>query len=331
MGKKANPTIIGAFVVSSITIAVIAVMVFGGAKFFAQNDMFVSYFSDTIHGLDIGAPVKYKGVTIGKVEDIRLRIRDNNLRDSTVSVIYSVDIRALRRKSGTTSETLVDTMDHQIKEGLRAKLSFQSIVTGMLYIELDYLASPDEPYTEHHSRMGYKEIPIARSMLSEMGKSIDKMMANISKIDFEEISGNANKLLLNLNSKIDQLDVKKINDDALEALANVNKVIQNPAIGNSLANVDELLKEVRSLVAKLDGTLENIEKSANIVMKDADEMLLNVNSIIAPQSPFRFELAMALKQLSDTLSSVKNLAEFVERNPNSIITGKAAAGDAEKK
>ncbi len=333
MGKSSNPVMIGAFVLTAVAITVISIMLLGGAKLFEQKDMFVSYFSETTNGLDIGAPVKYKGVKVGKVEDIRLRIYNHDLRDSTVKVIYSIDINALRRKTGNTNlplQNASEITERQIREGLRAKLNYQSIVTGMLYIELDYLAEANQAYTTHSDEFSeYKEIPVALSGLSEMGKTFEKVLNNIAQIDFSQIAQNANKLLLDVDNQVMSLDVKQINEKAIITLNNLNKVLEDPKITHSIENLDKLLADTRKLVADVDVAVGDVSKSVNKLADGADEVMENVNSIIAPQSPFRYELAMLLKQLSESLSSFKNLAEFIERNPNAFITGKA--GDTESK
>lgn len=138
MTQKANPIVIGIFVVSALLIALTALMVFGASKFFTKTEKFVCYFKSGINGLDIGAPVKYKGVEIGKVEDILILSSTRDPRKSMVLTKLSIDLTKTKRSSfGKFYESKVQ-LTKQIEDGLRAKLNFQSIVTGMLYIELDY-------------------------------------------------------------------------------------------------------------------------------------------------------------------------------------------------
>ena len=70
MKTNVNPVAIGMFVLAAAVISVTAVVVFGAARFFAKTETFISFFSETVNGLDVGAPLKYKGVKIGKVEKI---------------------------------------------------------------------------------------------------------------------------------------------------------------------------------------------------------------------------------------------------------------------
>ncbi|TMC94991.1 MAG: MCE family protein, partial [Chloroflexi bacterium] len=74
MGKRPSATLIGAFVVGAVTLAVTAIVTFGSGQFFRHTQRFVLYFSGSLNGLEKGAPVKFRGVPIGSVKEIRLRI-----------------------------------------------------------------------------------------------------------------------------------------------------------------------------------------------------------------------------------------------------------------
>src|SRR5438132_13948244 len=72
MGRKANPAVIGAFVIGGVALAVVAVTVWGSGKLFRRQYPSVCYFPGSVNGLAVGAPVKFRGVQIGEVTDIRL-------------------------------------------------------------------------------------------------------------------------------------------------------------------------------------------------------------------------------------------------------------------
>ena len=74
MNKKTSPTLIGAFIVGAVVLLVIAVIAFGSGRLFKQSKEFVLYFDNSVNGLRVGAPVKFKGVEIGSVKDIRLQL-----------------------------------------------------------------------------------------------------------------------------------------------------------------------------------------------------------------------------------------------------------------
>ena len=239
MKNKISPAAIGMFVMAASIIAVAAVMVFGAAKFFSRTENFISFFSESVNGLDVGAPLKYKGVKIGKVEGIFIS-SSKNIKESSVSVVYSIDIDQLRRKTGTDFKDYSDWMDEQIAEGLRAKLNYQSIVTGMLYIELDFIADKGEKYDLKYGGTRFKEIPAAKSGLSELAKGFEKTMADVAKIDFAGIGQNVHSAIVKVNEKLDAIDAKAISDNAVSALKGVDDLVRNRDVAEAIKKLDVL-------------------------------------------------------------------------------------------
>ena len=70
MKAKSGPAIVGAFVIGAFVLGLVAVLAFGGVSFFSKPEKFVVYFDESIHGLDLGSPVKLRGVRIGRVVDL---------------------------------------------------------------------------------------------------------------------------------------------------------------------------------------------------------------------------------------------------------------------
>ncbi len=309
------------FVMAASIIAVAAVMVFGAAKFFSRTENFISFFSESVNGLDVGAPLKYKGVKIGKVEGIFIS-SSKNIKESSVSVVYSIDIDQLRRKTGTDFKDYSDWMDEQIAEGLRAKLNYQSIVTGMLYIELDFIADKGEKYDLKYGGTRFKEIPAAKSGLSELAKGFEKTMADVAKIDFAAIGQNVHSAIVKVNEKLDGIDAKAISDSAVSALKGVDELARNKDVAESIKKLDALLSDSDALVNDARAELKKFSASGTSIMARLDEVLRNVNSVVAPQSPFRYQIAVLLKTMNESMSYISNFTDYLQRNPNSLLRGK---------
>ncbi len=309
------------FVMAASIIAVAAVMVFGAAKFFSRTENFISFFSESVNGLDVGAPLKYKGVKIGKVEGIFIS-SSKNIKESSVSVVYSIDIDQLRRKTGTDFKDYSDWMDEQIAEGLRAKLNYQSIVTGMLYIELDFIADKGEKYDLKYGGTRFKEIPTAKSGLSELAKGFEKTMADVAKIDFAAIGQNVHSAIVKVNEKLDGIDAKAISDSAVSALKGVDELARNKDVAESIKKLDALLSDSDALVNDARAELKKFSASGTSIIARLDEVLRNVNSVVAPQSPFRYQIAVLLKTMNESMSYISNFTDYLQRNPNSLLRGK---------
>ncbi len=309
------------FVMAASIIAVAAVMVFGAAKFFSRTENFISFFSESVNGLDVGAPLKYKGVKIGKVEGIFISSY-KNIKESSVSVVYSIDIDQLRRKTGTDFKDYSDWMDEQIAEGLRAKLNYQSIVTGMLYIELDFIADKGEKYDLKYGGTRFKEIPAAKSGLSELAKGFEKTMADVAKIDFAGIGQNVHSAIVKVNEKLDAIDAKAISDNAVSALKGVDDLVRNRDVAEAIKKLDVLLSDSDALVNDARAELKNFSSSGASLAARLDEVLRNVNSVVAPQSPLRYQIAVLVKTMNDSMSYISNFTDYLQRNPNSLLRGK---------
>ena len=322
MKSKVNPLAIGMFVLVAVAAAVTTVMVFGAAKFFADTEEAVSLFSESVNGLDVGAPVKYKGVLIGKVTAIRISAGSESVQESSVAVVYSIDLDMLRRKTRGNMANFHDWIESQIRDGLRAKLNYQSIVTGMLYIELDFIADKGEKYDLKYGGTRFKEIPAAKSGLSELAKGFEKTMADVAKIDFAAIGQNVHSAIVKVNEKLDGIDAKAISDSAVSALKGVDELARNKDVAESIKKLDALLSDSDALVNDARAELKKFSASGTSIMARLDEVLRNVNSVVAPQSPFRYQIAVLLKTMNESMSYISNFTDYLQRNPNSLLRGK---------
>ncbi len=177
MSKQASTTLIGAFVIGGLALAVALLLIFGSGKIFRKTHPFILYFAGNVNGLNIGAPVKFKGVNIGEVTKVLIRF-DQPSSDIHVPVIIEMDEKKMR-DSGIQETHLRDPnfMKNTIEEGLRAQLATQSMVTGLLYISLDF--KPDKPaHFVGESTQKYQEIPTIPTSMEE-AQTIIKRSLNV--------------------------------------------------------------------------------------------------------------------------------------------------------
>src|SRR5215469_7409568 len=137
MSKKANPTLIGVFLFAGLALAVAGVLLFTSTKFFSKTASFIVYFDTTLNGLDEGAPVKFRGVTIGSVTRVMIRFNQAT-NDMAMPVIFEVEQDLVsKRLVGATAFKSVKLLSSEIRKGMRARLETESFVTGVLYIDLE--------------------------------------------------------------------------------------------------------------------------------------------------------------------------------------------------
>jgi len=328
MSKKANPLAIGIFVTGAAIIALFAIIMFGAGKFFKETNNYICFFNETINGLDVGAPVKYRGVKIGKVEKIIIRENPKEKKSALISVVFSVSSTDYEKMLiHDKFVTIDDILEHAIQEGLRAKLSYLSFVTGMLYIELDFFEERHRGFTKNYEGPDYIEVPTAQSgNISEFSKKMLDIADSVAAMNLGEIGTNLNNALLKVNQKLDELDVKTLNDKSVQLLSNADALLTDADLKKSLKNMSIAVENLNLLLLDARNNLNSLSEGGNKLLEQTQSLVTNANSFISPQSQFRYELSALVTNARNTASSLRELLEYIERNPNSIITGKAKQG-----
>ena len=167
MSKKANPTLIGAFVVGAVVLVFAAIAIIGSGQLFRKTYEFVLYFEGSVSGLREGASVKYKGVEIGTITSILLQLGDG-VDANRIPVIIKLDANKISGSRGVGG-SLTDPagLKAAIDRGLRGQLQTESIVTGVLFVALDLF--PDSPIKfVQPPGSRYQEIPTIPTTLQKV-------------------------------------------------------------------------------------------------------------------------------------------------------------------
>lgn len=208
MGKKANPAVIGGFVVGAIALAVVGVLIFGSGEFLKEKMPWVSYFPGSVDGLQVGAPVTFKGVKIGQVTDIKVKL---DARDDTVRVPVHWELQPDKIALVGMSESEITEVRGRgerplaqvlIKHGLRAQLQLQSFVTGQKVIQLDFF--PDSPINlvGGDGEGGVPEFPTTPSGTEKLTKTIENLPIDELFADARNTLQGIDRLVRNIDSQV---------------------------------------------------------------------------------------------------------------------------------
>ncbi len=322
MGKKVNPTIIGLFVVGAVALAVAGVVAFGSGQYFKHLDKFVVFFSGSINGLSIGAPVKFKGVDIGSVTDIRLVLHkeDDAEKQLTIPVYIDTDPSKIYLDGKRLEMTNPENLQKLIKHGLRAQLQAQSLVTGLLFVQIDFF--PDTPVRYVLPQPSSPiEIPSVPTALEQASSAAKEIIDELRSVKFGPM-------------------VK----DASEALESINILVSSPALHTAVDGLPETMKNLNETVVSLHRLAEDVSTRVDPLMKRLDTTLAgadqtfgtvretaqSANTIIEPGAPLDHDLRKALQDVSDAARALAQLADFLERNPTALLYGKQAPPEAPK-
>ncbi len=260
MSKKANPTVIGAFVLAALAIAAAGILILGSGKLFSETEHFVLYFDGNLAGLDVGAPVEYGGVRIGTVTDIR---RKYNTDDDTVLIPVFIEIEQDRFEF-TGAATRGSGIAHHIQQGLKAQLQSQSFVTGKLKIML--MLDPDSPAHLRGGDPSETEIPTVPTLLESLGESLSELPiadiitnlnATVKTIADIADSGNIEAIFQNLR-KVSESLARISDSNEIEETA---QALQG-ALGESEQFVKALRENIKPIQQDLSSALEEFAAAA---------------------------------------------------------------------
>jgi paraquat-inducible protein B len=311
LSRRTNPRLIGGFVVGALALAVVAIAILGSGKFFRPTLKVISYFDTSVGGLDPGAPVKYRGVGIGAVTQVRLDIFEAEERQEfAIPVIYELDERIIERGTGREiSATFLDTL---VAAGLRASLATESFVTGRKYIELDWF--PDRPaHSENLVDVPYPEIPTIRTGLEEIQNDVKELIAAIGNVQLDS-------LVIDLRNSIDGID-RLVNSVNVQTLADSAQI--------TLHQIHETFRTLETLAASIDTTVVPLQVAVLEASRNADEAAIEAKELVRglrtqlePGSPLAVQLEEALTQISAAAASLRALTDYLERNPSAVLRGK---------
>jgi len=346
MSKPINATLIGAFVTGAIVLIVFAIIAFGGQGLFSKRERVIMYFSGSVDGLNVGAPVNVRGVQVGTVREIDIEF--NTLTgELRVPVIAEIDADSINQVRQLQVENPLESI---IKElGLRARLQIQSILTSQLYIQLDYHPDTEINYYGDGSIM---EIPTIPMMLEQIGKalediSIEQMLVDLSSaLAAIDRVANSPELIESINavkqasSNIANLS-SDIGDKLLTLADNSNRTMLD--ISESLQEMREALDDTRKIIGqdspylqKLDTALDEITSAAHTIgnleelpqMQKLDIALGEISEAARmirtiDDSPQMYNLNSALEEIASAARAMRILADALEQHPEAILRGRA--------
>jgi paraquat-inducible protein B len=304
MSKRTDPAVIGAFVVGALVLVTAAIVLWGSGRLFRETAKYVGYFDGSVEGLEVGAPVKARGVTIGRVVGIQLRFRQAPTEDR-IPVFVEIDLKRIVGLGGLRPEPRV--LSELFARGMRARLEPQSLVTGALFI--NFVQVPEVPlrFTKIDPEHGYPEIPTAPTELAQLGRSLKTIVAQLEAIDFAGIARSFDRAV----SAVDHL----------ASTANLPRAIN--AITATMDSYQALGRRLNSDIPPLLADLQGAVGDARKALVGMDGAAGAAQRLAAPEAPLSVQLNETLGDVSRAAGALRQLAEYLQRNPNSLLVGKS--------
>jgi paraquat-inducible protein B len=312
--KELNPKLVGVFVIGAVVLAVIGVVLFGSGDLFTKKRTFVTYFEGSVAGLNAGAPVKLRGVEIGKVTKVALRIGraqvDKPLDEVLVPVVFEIDESQLEEQ-GVEAPLPDASFKKLIDEGLRATLASESFVTGRKFISLDahpgstyqLVADPDVPYIE---------VPSKATGLEELSRDVAEAVAKVAKMDIDTLLVALTGIMHGTNELVNKRLPQTL-DDIPATLKRLEA---------TMATFERLAGTIDTSVVLLRGDVSRMVDNSAALRESIERTLGEVRLTIRPDAPALIRLEETLVALEAMSRSLQVLADHLARNPSAVIRGK---------
>jgi phospholipid/cholesterol/gamma-HCH transport system substrate-binding protein len=290
MARKTSKFVVGLFVIVGSLITAVAIIWIGATQYFWVGKLYVTYFDESVQGLQRDSEVKYRGVTVGRVDDVRIA-PDNRL----IAVIININLR------DDPSRNLV------------AQLQLTGI-TGLMFINLDIPEPGDlelAPKIDFASE--YPVIPSRPSDIKRLLGSAEAIVNKIKELDLQAISHQVKATIGAIEKFVDSRELKNI-------MANVEVATAN--LKNLSGQVDKLMAEgqVQKALGDARETLVGAKELFASMRTELDAVKLP--QIGSRTRSLLIEMEATTEKLKNTAETLGDLAERLERRPSDLIFGK---------
>jgi paraquat-inducible protein B len=323
MSKRVNPALIGFFILGALVLTVVGVGVLVPALRLGDRPMFVSYFEDSVNGLEVGAPVKFQGVPVGNVVNIDVRLDPREMA-SSAPVRYRIEIRRLQ----AAGAEFVDLQDEDvlrahIEGGLRAQLQMESIVTGLLFVNLAYAddAEPVPPAT--YAERGV--IPTKPSPFVDI------------EAEARELTSAARRVLDQTSEMLEAFEAHEIGVRLTAAARAIEGLAEAPEIRAALrevpgvaAQLTQTMAEIRLLTERVGTAVDPLGVQVDAVGAEALLALQSLRETIgllpgaaSTDAGLGYRMEEALISMTQAANAIRQLATSIEQDPSMLLRGRA--------
>jgi ABC-type transporter Mla subunit MlaD len=322
---------LGLFVVVTVSIVAAVLFLLGGRKLFQPTFTFETYFNESVAGLELGAPVRFRGVPLGQVTEIL-----------TAAATYEKDVPVDKRKeyivvrakvnvSADEAEQMERDAVQWVKRGMRAQTQLAGI-TGQQYLAVDFLDPAKYPPLEFQWTPKYPYLPSAPSLTGEIIANAQTFLASLNEADIKALGQNLNALVLNVNKKVSEAPVAELVKNANATVERIDRIL-------ATAPIDQTLRKIDSAATRLDGLLadpglkQTVDNAAALSARlrrladtgDLDRTLKGVNDaaerLDALIGDNQYDVRVIVQDLRVTADNLRVLSETVKRYPAGALVG----------
>jgi paraquat-inducible protein B len=304
MPRKASPTLIGAFVVVGLALLAAAIVFVAGNDLFKRKERAVMYFRGSIYGLQVGAPVVFRGVRVGSVTSLEVvydRVNDRFVIP-VVAELERESVRGIDGPRGSTS-SLGDApaLPALVERGLRAQLQMQSLLTGLLYVDLD-LSSPGAPV----------------AATAQNGQVSAVVVGNAVEIPTSDTAVQA------LKNQLEGVDLRRLLDDVSAIAGSARAIVSGPELRTALDDLQAITGSVKRLTARFEQRIDPLATAANSTLARTDRAMQRVGDAAQAVSAAASSLTRTSDALGQTMAPDSVLMRELQTTASEVAAAAAA-------
>jgi paraquat-inducible protein B len=294
MSKEPRYAWIGTFVVGAVCLIVTAVLFFGRGRLFENTATYIAFFSGSVKGLQVGAPVSFRGARVGKVKDVSIVYKPAK-DELIIPVLLELDadsvqgLNSVDGKKGDPSEA--GLVSRLIARGLRAQLGLDSLVTGQLFVQLDFMP----------------EVPI-------------RIMADDDE-DYQEIP-TAPSPLEKLQETLQQIPLAELAQKTVVAIEKIEELLSSNDVKDAFTNLNSLIKELEVVTKDIDLKADGLSQDFKVASGQLTSTLKTLQSTLEQSDPLLGKTSAAMDEVSNSARALRRLADYLEQHPESLLRGK---------
>ncbi len=316
MNRTSTYFITGIFTIVGVAITIGAVLLFGAGRVLEVRTVMETYINESVQGLDVGSPVKFRGVQVGNVENINFTRnfyeggKPYEDRKKYVLVRFEMQPRALGVDGTTELQIAIRKLT---QNGLRVRLASANL-TGVAYLELDFMEERQLDTLEYDWDPEYPYIPSTESSISRLFTSVEEVFNKLGAIDVTKVIANLESTLKTVEEKVEEIDTKALSDESIQLVrelrqtnAEVQKKLESLELQSMTEEASKTLSALREKIDSLDitGIVESLEST----IRDLDDLV----------SGNRRSLSATLHNFQVFSAGLRELSSQARKSPSSMI------------
>lgn len=320
---------VGALVLTGLALAIGFLVFLTSGRFGRDVVVYETYIRESVQGLDVGAPVKYRGVALGRVTEIGLASatyrapQGEAFEDAFQLVLVRFDVN-LERVGESAPE-----LDKAVEQGFRVRLASQGL-TGLAYLELDYLAPSRFPVRPPPWRPRYPWIPAVPSTVAQVQNAAEILLQKLQEVDLGGLIGNVGAFVADLRAQTAGGDLATALHEAAALARRLNEALEAADLAGTTRELRGVASDARAVLAgpELRGTLQNasqamagLRNATARLPRSLDALETTLRHTGTLTGDVQAELAPILRDLRAAVANLRETTETLRRSPSQAIFG----------